>query len=220
MWGSGEFSADDGEIIGDHAPADPTLKAIFAMIATAVEAMFAFEYTDASFNAVVEATPTAEPGLGFMLAASVRLMAGFGQDDTFDTLVLSIGFVDGRVETSVATGLVGWFTKAAAMAVESWLPLGVIRRIALEDRPVADEATIDLIQPDFVPKLGFLANLVATNDGGVRLKEADKLLRGRDAFPAKDAAHGLVDEERMDLQGASEATLAEMIVAAVRTRVG
>lgn len=33
-------------------------------------------------------------------------------------------------------------------------------------------------------------------------------------------AHGLVDEERMDLQGASEATLAEMIVAAVRTRVG
>jgi hypothetical protein len=33
-------------------------------------------------------------------------------------------------------------------------------------------------------------------------------------------AHGLVDEDRMDPQAVSEATLAEMIVAAVRTRVG
>ncbi len=39
------FSPDNHQIIGNDAPSDPPCEAIFAMIKTAIQAMFAFEDT-------------------------------------------------------------------------------------------------------------------------------------------------------------------------------
>ena len=78
LGGNGDFSSDLGEIIGNDAPADPTVEALFAMIATAVETVLAFEHTDTAFNPNMEAASTPEPRLGFVLATSIRLIAGFG----------------------------------------------------------------------------------------------------------------------------------------------
>ena len=59
---AGDFAAHDSEIVGDNAPAEPTLEARFASMATVVQSEFAFEHTDASFNASVKTPPASEPG--------------------------------------------------------------------------------------------------------------------------------------------------------------
>ena len=69
------------------------------------------------------------------------------------------------------------------MMVNGWRPLFCFGGVAGKDLPTGDDPAIDLIQPDFVAKLGLFARLLAPNDGRMRLKEADKLRGGREQLP-------------------------------------
>ena len=111
-----------------------------------------------------------------MLTTSFRFATWFGQDDALDTLLVGIGFVLRRIETSVSTGLVGRSAEVLDMIVNGRLPLCLIGRVAGQDLPTGDDATVDLVKPDLVAELGLLAWLLAANDIRVRLKEADQFL--------------------------------------------
>lgn len=87
------------------------------MVEAAVELIVAFEQADATLDAGVETAAAAEPGLMFVGAAFGRLMTGLGQDDALNLMAGGIGFIVGRVEATVATGLVRGFAKQLAMVV-------------------------------------------------------------------------------------------------------
>ena len=65
-------------VISDDAPANPTMEAILAVIEASVQAVTALEDTDAAFDAIVPAPAPFEPGLFFVLAALLGLVAGLG----------------------------------------------------------------------------------------------------------------------------------------------
>lgn len=57
-----------------------------------------------------------------------------------------------------------------------------------------DNAAVDLVQPDFVPKLGRVADFLTTNNGGVGFKQADDLGLGWHTLPFDHSLDSLLDE--------------------------
>ena len=183
---------DLGQVVGNDAPSDPSGEAIFAVIECPVETVLAFEHTNTSFDTGMEAAPSSEPGLRFVLRALSRFATWFGQDDTFDSLLLSVGFVLGRIESSVSANLIRRPAELLYMIVNGGLPLGIFGWIAGQDRPASDNAAVGFIQPDLVTKLGLLARLLAANDIRVWLKEADQFLLRWHRLAVEDTTDGLV----------------------------
>jgi len=54
---SGKTAAHHSQVASDDAPADPALQAGFALVATATQAMLAFEHADAPFDTGMKAPP-------------------------------------------------------------------------------------------------------------------------------------------------------------------
>ncbi len=59
--------------------------------------------------------------------------------------------------------------------------------------PAADDPTVDLLQPELAPELDRLARLMADDDLGVRLEQADDLLACGHRLALEHAPHGLRD---------------------------
>ena len=57
------------QVVGDHAPADPTFHADFTMGQAAVQMAGASQLADAAFNSIAEPLSGAKPGLSLVAAA-------------------------------------------------------------------------------------------------------------------------------------------------------
>ena len=73
-----QLAAHHGQVVGDHTPADPAMKAILASVQAAIQTVLAFSNTDATFNADVPATTTPKPGLLFVAFSVAGLVAAVG----------------------------------------------------------------------------------------------------------------------------------------------
>ena len=94
LCGSGSNdSADLLQIVGDHAPADPTLEAIFAVIETTIEIIAAFEHQDATFDTGMPLARSAEPGLFLTLATLLRFLARFRKHNPLDPSAFGFSFI-------------------------------------------------------------------------------------------------------------------------------
>src|SRR5450432_19194 len=63
-------AANVDEVVGDHAEADPALHPVIAFVSAAVEAMSAFDHTDATLAAGAPFLTLAEPS-PFLLASTL-----------------------------------------------------------------------------------------------------------------------------------------------------
>ena len=106
-------------IIGNNGPADPALEASVAMIKTAVQTILAFEDTNTAFDAIMPMAASFEPRQFFLTLTLLRLVTRFGQDNPFDTQLLSQEFVLCRMNAPVRTGLVRWSAKLLTMMFKS-----------------------------------------------------------------------------------------------------
>src|SRR4030095_11692875 len=79
------------------------------------------------------------------------------------------------------------------MMIQAGRELLSIIRIARRHRVAADDATIDLVQPDHASKFGRLAGLTFADDRGVRLEQADQLLARPQLLVQEHAASSLVN---------------------------
>src|SRR6266545_5024392 len=98
----GHCLGDCPQIVGDQAPADPAFHPVVAMIPTAIQAMAAFEPTDASLNAGTPAASASEPVLCFMRSPLLRLRSWLGNHDLFDPFIPRIPFPCRRVCAAIA----------------------------------------------------------------------------------------------------------------------
>src|SRR3972149_9606813 len=95
--------SDGRQIVGDNAPTDPTFHALFAMRQTAVYVAGASQLADAAFDPIAEPLGGSEPGLLFVLAATVGLVAGLGQADPAHTQSQGLLLVFRGVNAALAT---------------------------------------------------------------------------------------------------------------------
>src|SRR5512147_3204264 len=77
------------QVVGDDAPADPTLHALVAMVATALQPVPAFQPADASFDASPPVTPAPEPPLALIRLPRCGLMSGLRQYYAAHAVLLS-----------------------------------------------------------------------------------------------------------------------------------
>ena len=78
---------DVHQVVGDDPEADPAVHAVFAMVATAVESVSAFEHTDAAFTADAPPLSATEPALAFVGVPRRRLRATTRQHHAADTAI-------------------------------------------------------------------------------------------------------------------------------------
>lgn len=117
------------------------------MIPAAIEFMAALEHADATFHPGMPLTTLLKPTLFFMLFASFTLSAWLGQDHPFNALVLGNLLIVSRVNFSVSTHLVGWFSKTLDMMLQTGYPLLGIVWIIFQDLPAGNNAANSFIQP-------------------------------------------------------------------------
>ncbi len=79
------------------------------------------------------------------------------------------------------------------MVSKAGFPLPAVWRVAIQDAVVADDASLDLVQPHFATELDRLVGLPTTDDGGVRLEDTDDLITCRYLLALKDPPFGLGD---------------------------
>src|SRR6266851_2575199 len=123
---------DDGQIVDDHAPAEPAFQADFTAVAAAIQLAGAPQVTDAPFDAGSKAQGGAEPGLGLMRLSRGILMARLGQGDEFNPGLLGYPLIGGRKDAAVGGGELGWMTKQLLVLVDTGRPLLLIGRIATQ----------------------------------------------------------------------------------------
>ena len=93
---------DVHQIVGNDPEPDPAVHAIFAMVATAIESVSAFEHTDAAFTADAPPLPPTEPALALVRAPRRRLRATPRQDDSADAAIGRRLFIGRRAEAAIA----------------------------------------------------------------------------------------------------------------------
>src|SRR3972149_6957261 len=79
------------------------------------------------------------------------------------------------------------------MELERGFPLQLVWWIAVQDAVMTDDAAIDFIEPDFMPILHWMRWLAATDDIGMRLKNADDLFTSRHWLSLQHAPNSLLD---------------------------
>ena len=83
-----QCAADVDEIIGDDTESDPALHSGIALVAAAVEAVSAFEHTDASLASGPPFLALAEPTLPLFSLALWTFAGAVGNADALDALRL------------------------------------------------------------------------------------------------------------------------------------
>src|SRR5919106_4530228 len=98
------------------------------MVATAVEAMSAFEHTDAAFTADAPSLSPTKPALVFVGAPRGRLRPLSRQNHASDAPFSRGTFVGRRAEAAIACGQVRCAAKDRLMAIQRRRPQGHVSR--------------------------------------------------------------------------------------------
>lgn len=157
-----------------------------------MQAKSALEHTDPAFDANVPFAAANEPRLPFLLLAYLTLLSRLRQDHSFDAFLFSDAFVVRRVNATITAGLIRWAAKELLVMLQTGSPLLVVTGITCQHFPAGDDAAVHFVQPDFVSILSRLVSLVAPDNVGVRLKEADDLLWGWHFFLLEHPPNGLI----------------------------
>src|SRR5262245_35652744 len=80
---------DHPQIVGDHAPADPTRHPLIAVIATAIQPMPPFQPADASFDTCPPIPTAAEPALPLVCQSCWRFAPWSWKNHPRDATLLS-----------------------------------------------------------------------------------------------------------------------------------
>lgn len=125
-----------------------------------------------------------------------------------DAQILSQGLIGFRISAAIGTGLLRWLLEGCQMCLERGFPLKLVRRIALEDAVMTDDAAIDFVEPDLVSILHRARFLPATDNIRVRFEDTHHLFVGRYFFSLQDETDGLIDHllstRHKSCQGISE----------------
>ena len=98
---------DVHQIVGDDTEADPSVHAVFAMVAAAVESVSAFEHTDAAFTADTPPLSPTEPALAFVRASRRRLGATTREHHSANAPFGRRPFVRRRTEAAILGSEIG-----------------------------------------------------------------------------------------------------------------
>src|SRR3972149_6431681 len=143
-----QFHRDDGKVVSNDTPTDPTFQTGQAMIETTVQPPRAAQVTDAAFDAVAEAAGGAEPRVVLMSLPGFRLVAGLGQAHAPHAQFPGLAFIRGRIDPAIAAHFTRSFAELTPMGFQTGLQLIGIRRIAGQNAILADQAAIDFGVPE------------------------------------------------------------------------
>ena len=104
-----------------------------------------------------------------------------------DAHLLGKLFIVWRIHAAVSTGLLRWMAEEFLMRFQAGLPLLRVGRVAVQDTIVADNSAVYFIKPDFMTVFHRFRFFAATDNIGVRLKEADNFFLRRNLFVLKHA---------------------------------
>src|SRR3990172_10257584 len=131
--------SEGSQIVGDDAPTNPTFHAAFAMSQAAVQVPGTSQLADTTLNPVAETLSCPKPGLFFVLAATIRLVAGLRQADPAYTQSPGLLLVFGRVKAAIATNFLRGFAEHLAMMPHTGdQKLGFVR-VALQEAILTDQ---------------------------------------------------------------------------------
>lgn len=187
-WFMGRRLGDPPQIVGDHAPADPAFPSVGTMIPAAIQLVAPFQPTDPALDARAPVVATPEPALLLMRHPFGRLGPWLGQHPLLDAARGRLPLVRGGGETAIPGQQPGWTLEHLPMMVQTRRPWRVFGGIALQHGIAADDAALDRIQPEHPAACGGPARLAFADNGGMGLKQADHLLRGRDGVTLEDAS--------------------------------
>src|SRR5215207_7716332 len=91
--------------------------------------------------------------------------------------------------------------------------IGLILPRLIEESVAADDAAVDLVQPELAPELYRVARLMALDDLGMRLEQAQQLLPGRHRLAVQHPSRRLVDRLADQGQEVSELLLQPLCTA-------
>jgi len=184
------------QIVGDHAPADPTLHPIVAMIATAVQTVAPFQATYPPFDPCPPVPATPEPPLPFVCQTRRRLRARFGQHHLLDPVFLCIPFAPRRVGAAIPGQQVRRLVEAGQVMIDTRHHLPCFLRIALQHGIAADHPAVQLGEPDQPAKRGVARPFVFADNGSMRLEQADDLLACAKLLTVQHPTGRLIDHLR------------------------
>src|SRR4029434_6339814 len=182
-WLLGSRLSDHPQIVGDDTPADPAFHALGTMIPTPVQFMASLQSTDAALDARAPIAATPEPPLVFIRYALGRFCARLGQHDLLDPVRPRIPLVRGGVDPAISGEQSGRVVEHAPMMVQTRWQLYVLGPIAVQHRVPADNATLDLIQPEDTAELSGMAGLAFADNGRVGFEQTYQFFRRRHGFP-------------------------------------
>src|SRR5215831_10728451 len=126
--------------------------------------MASLQSADAAFDPRAPAVATPEPPLPLMRHSFGRLGSWLGQHHLLDPVRGGIPLVRGGVDPTIPHQQAGWMFEHPQMVVQAWRQLGLFGWIALQHGVPADDATLDLIQPDHAAKLRRVSGLALADD--------------------------------------------------------
>ena len=118
------------QIVRDDAQSDPTVHAVFTMVATARESMSTFEHTNPAFTADAPPLAATKPALAFIYSARGRFRTSPRKDHTPDTASSRRVFIHRRTEAAIGRGKVRGAAGNGLMAIQRPRPQGHVRRSA------------------------------------------------------------------------------------------
>src|SRR5258706_8329773 len=184
---------DVHQIVGDDPEADPAVHAIFAMVATAVESVSAFEHTDAAFAADAPPLTPTEPALALVRVPRLGLLAAPRQYDPADAAVRRGLFIGRRAETAIAGRQIRCAAEDVLMPIQGGGPQRHIRWAFRVDVVRRDDLVFRFLNRDELAELGRLRNLPLANRLRVRFEEAQYFVADV-RIPTQEARPGLVDD--------------------------
>src|SRR4051794_126280 len=161
------------------------------MIAAAGEPVAALKDADPTLDAGAEAEAAAEPALPLEAGPLRRDLADRRDDHPRDTGRLGQPLVLRREHAAVRCHQPGRPAEALPGRRQAGREAGAFVPRLAEQTPAADDPALDLLEPQLAPELDRLAGLVADDDLGVRLEQAQDLLARGHCLALEHAAHGL-----------------------------
>ena len=151
---------------------DNPVHPFFAMVATAVESVSAFEHTDAAFTADAPPLPATEPALAFIRASRGRFGAAPRQDHTSDATVDGGFFIASGCESAITGGQIRRAAEDRLMAIQRRRPQGDVGRSSRMDLVRRDDLMFRFLNGDQLAKLVGFGDLALADRLGVRFEDA------------------------------------------------
>ena len=181
------------QVVGQDPPTYPPLHPFFSAIEARIEPKDASEDADPALDPRPKAEASPEPALLLVASSLLGELAALGQHHTLHPRLVSRSLVLGRIETPVCGQQERRSPEALPMGSQALGKVRAFRTGLGEDLVAAYDASVDFVQKNLATKLVRFSRLVAGDDLGVLLEEAQKLLGGRHLLAFEDTASGLVD---------------------------